>query len=292
MTRIGFIGLGVMGRPMAENLLRAGHELTVHSRSPGPVDALVEQGAARAANAAGVAAEAEVVITMLPDSGDVAAVASAVIEAASPGTLLIDMSTISPAVARELASAARARSLGMLDAPVSGGDVGARDGTLSIMVGGEPEHFERARPIFEVLGSTITRVGPAGSGQIAKACNQVLVGVTIQAVSEALVLGSKAGVDPTALLDVLAGGIGANKLMEVRRRNFLEHDFTPGFRTRLHAKDLRIALDEARAAGVALPATALVSQFLNALIAEGRGDEDHASLLTVVERLAGDGDAR
>lgn len=287
MTRIGFIGLGVMGRPMAENLLRAGHELTVHSRSPGPVDALVEQGAARGANAADVAAAADVVITMLPDSSDVAAVGSEVIEAASPGALLIDMSTISPAVARELAGAARARSLGMLDAPVSGGDIGARDGTLSIMVGGEPDDFERARPIFEVLGSTITHLGPAGSGQIAKACNQVLVAVTIEAISEALVLGSKAGVDPAALLDVLSGGIGANKLMEVRRRNFIEHEFTPGFRTRLHAKDLRIALDEAREAGVALPATALVSQFLNALIAAGRGDEDHSSLLTVLERLAG-----
>ncbi len=287
MTRIGFIGLGVMGRPMAENLLRAGHELTVHSRSPGPVDALVEQGAARGANAADVAAAADVVITMLPDSSDVAAVGSEVIEAASPGALLIDMSTISPAVARELAGAARARSLGMLDAPVSGGDIGARDGTLSIMVGGEPDDFERARPIFEVLGSTITHLGPAGSGQIAKACNQVLVAVTIEAISEALVLGSKAGVDPAALLDVLSGGIGANKLMEVRRRNFIEHEFTPGFRTHLHAKDLRIALDEAREAGVALPATALVSQFLNALIAAGRGDEDHSSLLTVLERLAG-----
>jgi 2-hydroxy-3-oxopropionate reductase len=287
VTRIGFIGLGVMGRPMAENLLRAGHELTVHSRSPGPVDALVEQGAARGANAADVAAAADVVITMLPDSSDVAAVGSEVIEAASPGALLIDMSTISPAVARELAGAARARSLGMLDAPVSGGDIGARDGTLSIMVGGEPDDFERARPIFEVLGSTITHLGPAGSGQIAKACNQVLVAVTIEAISEALVLGSKAGVDPAALLDVLSGGIGANKLMEVRRRNFIEHEFTPGFRTRLHAKDLRIALDEAREAGVALPATALVSQFLNALIAAGRGDEDHSSLLTVLERLAG-----
>lgn len=287
MTRIGFIGLGVMGWPMAENLLRAGHELTVHSRSPGPVDALVEQGAARGANAADVAAAADVVITMLPDSSDVAAVGSEVIEAASPGALLIDMSTISPAVARELAGAARARSLGMLDAPVSGGDIGARDGTLSIMVGGEPDDFERARPIFEVLGSTITHLGPAGSGQIAKACNQVLVAVTIEAISEALVLGSKAGVDPAALLDVLSGGIGANKLMEVRRRNFIEHEFTPGFRTRLHAKDLRIALDEAREAGVALPATALVSQFLNALIAAGRGDEDHSSLLTVLERLAG-----
>jgi 2-hydroxy-3-oxopropionate reductase len=287
VTRIGFIGLGVMGRPMAENLLRAGHELTVHSRSPGPVDALVEQGAARGANAADVAAAADVVITMLPDSSDVAAVGSEVIEAASPGALLIDMSTISPAVARELAGAARARSLGMLDAPVSGGDIGARDGTLSIMVGGEPDDFERARPIFEVLGSTITHLGPAGSGQIAKACNQVLVAVTIEAISEALVLGSKAGVDPAALLDVLSGGIGANKLMEVRRRNFIEHEFTPGFRTHLHAKDLRIALDEAREAGVALPATALVSQFLNALIAAGRGDEDHSSLLTVLERLAG-----
>lgn len=287
MTRIGFIGLGVMGRPMAENLLRAGHELTVHSRSAGPVDALVEQGAARAAGASDTADGAEVVITMLPDSGDVAAVVPEVIAAAAPGTLLIDMSTIAPGVARELAGAARERSLGMLDAPVSGGDIGAREGTLSIMVGGEAEDFERARPILEVLGKTITHVGPAGSGQVVKACNQVLVAGIIQAVSEALVLGSKSGVEPATIIDVLSGGLAANKIMEVRRRNFLEHEFVPGFRARLHAKDLRIALDEARAAGVALPATALVAQFLSALIAEGRGDDDHTSLLTVVERLAG-----
>jgi 2-hydroxy-3-oxopropionate reductase len=286
MTRVGFIGLGVMGQPMAANLLAAGHEVTAHNRSRAPVEALVEKGAAAATGPAEAAEGAEVVITMLPDSDDVAAVVPDVLDAADPGTLLIDMSSISPVVARALAAEAARLDVTMLDAPVSGGDVGARDGTLSIMVGGSVEGFARARPLLDVLGKTIIHVGDAGAGQVVKACNQVVVALTIEAVSEGLVLGSKAGVDPALILDVLSGGLAGNKVMEVRRRNFLEHDFTPGFRCRLHSKDLKIALETAREFDVALPATALVAQMFASLAVQGHDDDDHSALLSVIEAMS------
>ena len=174
----------------------------------------------------------------------------------------------------------------MLDAPVSGGDVGARDGNLSIMVGGREEDFERARPLFQVMGKTITHVGEAGAGQVVKACNQIVVGLTIEAVSEALVLGSKAGVEPSKILDVLSGGLAGNKVMEVKRDKFLDHSFDPGFRVELHRKDLGIALAAGREYGVALPVTAIVDQMLGALMAKGRGDRDHSAILTFIEDLA------
>ena len=286
MTRVGFIGLGIMGRPMAGHLLRAGHALTVFNRSRPAVEELAAQGAAPAASVAEAVAGAEVVFTMLPDAPDVRAVAAQAFGAARPGTLLIDMSTIAPAAARELAAEAAERGLAMLDAPVSGGDVGAREATLSIMVGGAAADVERARPLLELLGTTITHVGPAGAGQVVKACNQIVVALIFQAVSEALVLGSKAGVAPELILDVLGGGMAANRIMEMRRRNFLEHDFAPGFKTRLHAKDLAIVLEEARALAVPLPATALAAQALAALQAAGRGEQDDSALLSLVEEGA------
>jgi len=289
VTTIGFIGLGVMGRPMALNLVKAGFPLTVHSRSPEPVGALRDAGATPVSSPAEVAASADVVITMLPDSAAVRSVVTGergILAGARPGSLLVDMSTIHPAVAQELAAAAREHGLGALDAPVSGGDVGARQGTLSIMVGGSEEDFARAGPVFEALGSTIVHVGGPGAGQIVKACNQVVVALSIQAVSEALVLGSKAGVDPERILEVLSGGLAANRVMEVRRRNFLEHDFTPGFRVDLHHKDLGIALETAAQIDAALPAAALVQQFLQALRAQGEGSRDHSALLSVVEELS------
>ncbi len=286
MTHVGFIGLGLMGKPMAANLLRAGHRLTVFNRSRPAVDELVALGATGALSAAETAADADVVITMLPDGPDVRAVAEQLFEAARPGTLLVDMSTISPLVARELAAEAVEHRLTMLDAPVSGGDVGARDGTLSIMVGGREEDLERARPLFEVLGTTITHVGGSGAGQVVKACNQIVVALIFQALSEALVLGSKAGVEPAKILDVLSGGMAANRVIEIRRRNFLEHDFAPGFKSRHHAKDLAIVLDTARELDVSLPATELMAQAFAALQAHGRGDEDDSALLTLVEELA------
>ena len=286
---VGFIGLGVMGAPMAGNLVEAGHPLVVHSRSPEPVEALAEAGAETAPSPREVAERSDVVITMLPDSPAVESVVlgeDGVLAGASEGDLLIDMSTIHPTVSVAIAQAASERGVAALDAPVSGGDVGAQQGTLSIMVGGEAADFERARPLFEVLGKTIVHVGEAGAGQVVKACNQVVVAVTIAAVSEALVLGSKAGVDPEQILDVLGGGLAANKVMEMRRRNLLEHDFTPGFRIDLHHKDLNIALESGDAYGVPLPVTGLVQQYMRALRAKGHGGDDHSGLLRLVEELA------
>jgi 2-hydroxy-3-oxopropionate reductase len=286
---IGFIGLGVMGDPMARNLIEAGHSLVVHNRSREPVQALAEVGAQAASGPREVAERSDVVITMLPDSAAVESVVlgeDGVLAGASEGDLLIDMSTIHPTVSVAVAQAAAERGVAALDAPVSGGDVGAKQGTLSIMVGGDAADVERARPLLEVLGKTIVHVGEAGAGQVVKACNQVVVAVTIAAVSEALVLGSKAGVDPERILDVLGGGLAANKVMEMRRTNFLEHDFTPGFRIDLHHKDLNIALESGDAYGVPLPVTGLVQQYMRALRAQGHGGDDHSGLLQLVEELA------
>jgi 2-hydroxy-3-oxopropionate reductase len=283
---IGFIGLGVMGKPMARNLLTAGHELVVYSRGRGDVDELAAEGAVAAAGPREVGERADVTITMLPDSPQVEEVLDEVLAAAAPGSIVIDMSTISPVVTRALAARAGERQVGYVDAPVSGGDVGAREGTLSIMAGGSEEDFDRARPLLEALGKTIVHVGPVGAGQVVKACNQVVVALTIEAVSEALVLGSKAGVDPATIIQVLSGGLAANRVMEVRGHNFLEHDFEPGFRIDLHHKDLGIALATAREYGVALPATAAASEMLQALRTRGLGDRDHSALLTLIEDLA------
>jgi 2-hydroxy-3-oxopropionate reductase len=286
---VGFIGLGVMGAPMAGNLVEAGHSLVVHSRSPEPVEALAGAGAETAESPRKVAERADVVITMLPDSPAVEAVVlgdDGVLAGASEGDLLVDMSTIHPTVSVAIAQAAAERGVAALDAPVSGGDVGAQQGTLSIMVGGDQAAFDRAHPIFEALGKTIMHVGDSGAGQVVKACNQIVVAVTIEAVSEALVLGSKAGVDPARILDVLGGGLAGNKVMEVRRRNFLEHDFTPGFRIDLHHKDLNIALETGDAYGVPLPATGLVERLMERLRARGQGGEDHSALLSLAEELA------
>ncbi len=287
--KIGFIGLGIMGGPMARNLIGAGHELVVHSRHRSAAEALEAQGAQWADTPRAVAEQADTIITMLPDSPQVREVLDGeqgVLRAAREGTLVVDMSTISPIVTVELAGSARAQGVGMVDAPVSGGDVGARQGTLSIMAGGSAEDFRRAEPLFAPLGKTVVHVGDVGSGQVVKACNQIVVALTIEAVSEALVLGSKAGVDPAKILDVLSGGLAANRVMELRRENFLQHDFTPGFRIDLHHKDLGIALGAGREYGVALPVTAIVDQMLQALRVRGRGGEDHSALLTVIEDWA------
>jgi len=288
-TTIGFIGLGVMGAPMARNLLAAGYEVVAWNRSPGPLDALAEAGARSADGPAAVAAEAEVLITILSDDAAVRAVLGGpdgAIAAARPGALVVDMGTASPALARELAAEAGERGVGFLDAPVSGSDVGARDGTLSIMVGGEAADVERARPVFEVLGARVTHVGAAGAGQVAKACNQVVVAVIFAGLSEALVLGSKLGVDPAAILDAVGGGMAANRIMEVRRDNFLDHDFAPGFKIDLHHKDLEIALGASAEVDAPLPLTAEVQQMLRQLRAAGHGEEDESALLRIAEQRA------
>jgi 2-hydroxy-3-oxopropionate reductase len=288
--KVGFIGLGIMGRPMAKNLMEAGYELVVHNRSPEKAEELAKEGNATAAASPGQVAQAcDIVITMLPDSPDVEAVVAGeggVLEGIRDGAMLVDMSTISPVVTKELSEKVREKGASMLDAPVSGGDVGAIEGALSIMVGGSEEDFERARPLFDVMGKAATHVGPIGAGQVVKACNQIVVALTIEAVSEALVLGSKGGVKPEKLVEALSGGLAGSAVMEAKKEKFFSHDFEPGFRIELHHKDLGIALAAGREYGVALPATAIVDQMLEALKAKGRGDRDHSALLTLLEEAA------
>jgi 2-hydroxy-3-oxopropionate reductase len=286
---IGFVGLGIMGRPMVRNLMKAGYEVTVHDRALAAVDELVTDGARAAASPQAVAAATDLFISMVPDSPDVEAVYAGpdgAFEAIRPGWLAIDMSSISPRVARELAVRASAGGAEMIDAPVSGGDKGAIAGTLSIMVGGEAAAFERALPILRTMGRTIVHVGAAGAGQVVKVANQVVVALVLQAVSEGLVLGAKAGVDPARIVEVLQGGLASTRVLEMRQANMLGGHFEPGFRVRLHLKDLANALALARETGVVLPATALVEQQMEALKVAGRADLDHSSLITVLEDLA------
>jgi 2-hydroxy-3-oxopropionate reductase len=287
--KVGFVGLGIMGKPMAKNLMEAGYELVLYNRTLEKAEELAEDGAEVAANPREVAENSDIVVTMLPDSPDVRNVVAGedgVLEGIKEGVLLVDMSTISPVVTEELAAAVKEKGASMLDAPVSGGDVGAIEGTLSIMVGGSEEDFKRAKPLFDVMGNTVTHVGPTGAGQVTKAANQVVVALTIEAVSEALVLGSKGGVAPEKILDVLSGGLAGNKVMEVKREKFLSHEFDPGFRSELHHKDLGIALAAGREYGVVLPVTAIVDQMLLAMKKKGWGGEDHSALLRVIEDLS------
>ncbi len=289
--RVGFVGLGIMGLPMAQNLVDAGYELAVFNRTRAKAEALAASGRVEVSDSPGeLARGSDVVITMLPGPPEVRAVVAGedgLLEAARPGTLLVDMSTSSPALSRELARVADGRGVGMLDAPVSGGDVGAIEGTLSIMVGGSEQDFQRARPLFEAMGKTVTHVGANGTGQVVKAANQVVVALVIEAVSEALVLGSKGGVAPEKILDVLSGGLAGNKVMEVKREKLLNHDFSPGGKVEFHHKDLGIALAAGREYGVALPVTAVVDQMFGALKATGRGGWDHSALLTLIEEGSG-----
>ena len=287
--KVGFIGLGIMGKPMARNLMEAGYGLVVYNRSWAAVEELAGKGAETAGSPKEVAEACNTVITMLPDSPQVEEVVTGengVLEGVTEGTLLVDMSTISPVVTEKLAQKAREMGASMLDAPVSGGETGAEAGTLSIMVGGSQEDFERAKPLFDVMGETIVRVGESGTGQVVKACNQIVVALTIEAVSEALVLGSKAGASPAKVIQVLSGGLAGNKVMEAKSENFLKHEFNPGFRLELHRKDLGIALAAGREYGVPLPVTAIVDQVLEALVAKGSGGEDHSAMLMFIEELA------
>ena len=287
MERVGFVGLGLMGMPMARNLAGAGYELVLYNRTSEKAAQLAREGGARVANGPReVAEESDVTITMLPGPPEVEKIVAGkegLLEGAREGSLLVDMSTSSPVLAQRLAEMARERGVGMLDAPVSGADVGAEEGTLSIMVGGEDDDFGRAKPLLEVMGKKVVHVGPPGTGQVVKACNQIVVALTIEAVSEALVLGSKAGVNPGKILDVLSGGLAANKVMEVKREKLLSHDFEPGGKVEFHRKDLVIALETGREYEVALPVTSLVDQMFGALIAAGRGGWDHSALLTLLE---------
>jgi 2-hydroxy-3-oxopropionate reductase len=286
--RIGFIGLGIMGKPMAMNLLAAGYALTVHSRSPGPVDEVVGAGAERASGPGEVAKVSDVTITMLPDTGDVEQVltgADGVLQGAATGALVIDMSSIDPAPTREMAAAFAARDVAMLDAPVSGGERGAIDGTLSIMVGGEPDAVSRAMPVFDVLGKTIVHVGPSGAGQVTKACNQLVVAATIEAVAEALLLAERSGVDPAKVREALLGGFAGSKILEVHGQRMLDRAFDPGFRIRLHRKDARIVEDAAAETGTPVPSFAVVASQLQRALDDGDGDLDHSGLYVELERM-------
>jgi 2-hydroxy-3-oxopropionate reductase len=279
--RVGFIGLGIMGEPMARRLLEAGFPLTVHSRSPAPVESLVAAGASAASPASEVARASDVVITMLPDTDDVERVMlgdDGVVAGIRPGSLAIDMSTVDPGPTRRIAETLATAGVEMLDAPVSGGQRGAIDGTLSIMVGGDEAAFDRAMPLFEAMGKNIVRIGPSGAGQVAKACNQLVVAATIEAVAEALLLAERSGVDAAKVREALLGGFAGSKILEVHGQRMLDRAFEPGFRARLHRKDARIVLEQARASGTPVPSFEVVAAQLDRLVEGGGGDLDHAAL--------------
>jgi len=290
MKKLGFIGLGVMGRPMARNLLAAGYPLTVWNRTRSRMDELISLGAGAAGSPREVAERSDVVITMVTDSPDVEEVVlgpSGVIEGARPGMTVIDMSTISPRVARRVAEALAEKGVRMLDAPVSGGDVGAREGTLSIMVGGPEEAFRECLPILQVLGKRVTYMGGSGMGQAAKLCNQVICVLNIEAVCEGLMLGARAGLDLERLLEVVTAGAAGSWMLSNLGPKMVKRDFEPGFRVSHQQKDLRLALSAAAELGLPLPGTALVQQMFRAVEAEGMAGKGTQALIVALEKLAG-----
>ena len=288
-TKVGFIGLGIMGKPMARNLMKAGYSLVVYNRSRTAVDELTKEGAQAASSAQEVASRSEILITMLPDSPDVELVYSGekgVFAGAKQDILLIDMSSISPIISRKLAQEAGKRGIDMIDAPVSGGEAGAIAATLSIMIGGKASAVERAMPIFQALGKNIVHVGDAGAGQVTKAANQMVVGTTITIVAEALVLAAKAGVDPAKVREALLGGFAQSKILEAHGQKMLDRNFKPGFRIRLHEKDMKIALAAGAEYGVPLMVSSTVAQMMTATRSMGNGDLDHSGLVKFVEEMA------
>ena len=290
MSTIAFIGLGIMGAPMANHLVDAGHTVVGYNRSQGAIDALVAHGGKGATSVADAVSEAEVVITMVPDSPDVLGVAlgeDGIYANAKPGTLHIDMSSIRPDVAVQLAEAGAERGIRVIDAPVSGGEAGAKEAVLSIMVGGADDDVAAATPYLQVVGKTIVHVGPAGSGQTVKAANQLIVAGNYELVAEAIVLLRAYGVDAEAGLKALAGGLAGSTVLDRKGASMLAGDFKPGFRVDLHHKDMGIILESARAKGVAIPLGAATAQLIGSLRAQGDGDLDHSALLRGVERLSG-----
>jgi 2-hydroxy-3-oxopropionate reductase len=292
METIAFIGLGVMGKPMAKHLLAAGHRLIVHNRSRGAVDELAAAGAVAASSAGEAAGDAQVVITMLPDTSDVELVLTGdagVLSTLQRGAIVIDMSSISPGATRTLAARVAEHGGSMLDAPVSGGEIGAVNAALSVMVGGDRAVFDRMRPILARMGNPerIVYIGESGAGQICKICNQMAIGGALAGVSEAFALARKAGVDAARVRQALLGGFAASRVLEVHGERMLNDNYAPGFRTRLYQKDLRIANETAAANAVAIPATALVTQLVNALVASGGADLDYSALGTVLFGMAG-----
>ncbi len=289
--KVGFIGLGIMGRPMALNILKGGHELTVWARRAESIEPLVAAGAKPAANPAEVAKQAEIVISMVADSPDVMEVMlgeNGVIKGAAPGLVAIDMSTILPQVARDIAVQMKQQGIDFLDAPVSGGEGGAINGNLSIMAGGEESAFLKAKPVFATMGKTILHMGSAGAGQVTKAANQIVTGVGVLTVAEALNFARKNGVDPAKVRDALMGGSAYSKALELYGLRMLERNFKPGFKAWMHQKDLNIVMQSAHQAGVSLPAAAAAAQMFNAMQGAGLGEEDTSALIKLLELLSGD----
>ncbi len=288
MKKLGFIGLGIMGKPMAGHLIAAGYPVHLYSRSGVPAE-LTQKGGTPCRNAAEVARASDVIITMVPDTPDVEAVLfgpGGVAEGLSRGKIVVDMSSISPVATKEFARRLEAMGVEMLDAPVSGGEVGAKNATLTIMVGGKQAVFDEVKPIFEKLGKNITLVGPSGDGQTCKVANQIVVALTIEAVAEALVFASKAGADPARVRQALMGGFAASRILEVHGERMIRRTFEPGFRIALHQKDLNLALQAARSLGVSLPNTATCQELFNACSAHGGAGWDHSALVRALELLA------
>jgi 2-hydroxy-3-oxopropionate reductase len=289
-VNLGFVGLGIMGRPMALHLLKGGHAMRVYARRPQSMTPLTDAGATACATPAEVARGAEVVFTMVSDTPDVEQVVlgpGGIIEGAAAGCVVVDMSTISPVATRAMAAKLADKGIEMLDAPVSGGDIGAINATLSIMAGGKPEMFARVLPLFELMGKNIVHIGVNGAGQVAKACNQIVGAVTLEAVAEAMTLARKNCVDPARVRDALLGGFAWSRVLEVHGGRMLSRNFEPGFKARLHRKDLRIVVDTAAQLDIALPQSALIAQHLNALVGMGCAEEDSAAVVKVIERLSG-----
>lgn len=290
IRRVGFIGLGIMGAPMAANLLKAGFELTVWNRTAGRADALVAAGASRAESPAAVARASEVTVSCVTDSPDVEAVAlgpGGVVEGAARGSIYVDCSTVSPATARKVAGVLGKANVAMLDAPVSGGDVGAKAGTLAIMAGGDAAVFARCLPVLQAMGKTIVHVGPSGSGQVVKLCNQVAGGLNLLAMAEAIVLAAQAGVAPEKMLEVVSAGAAGSWMLSNLGPRAVHGDFAPGFMVELMQKDLRLVLETAAETMTPLPGTALVAQLFRTLEAQGRGKEGTQAIVAAVGRLAG-----
>lgn len=286
---IGFIGLGIMGKPMSKNLIKAGCRLIVYDVNPKPVDELVSLGAERAGSSREVAQKSDVTITMLPDGPDVEQAVlgpKGVLEGLRRGAIVIDMSSISPIVAKTVSAEVEKKGGEMLDAPVSGGEPGAVQGTLAIMVGGKEAVFNRCLPLLQAMGKSVTRVGGAGAGQVAKLANQIVVAINIEALSEALVFAAKSGVDPEVLVQAIRGGLAGSAVMEAKAPMIMDRNFKPGFKVRLHQKDLRNALSAAEKYNVPLPLTSLVQQIINSLVNDGKGEFDHSSIALFVENMA------
>jgi 2-hydroxy-3-oxopropionate reductase len=287
---VGFVGLGLMGRPMALNLIKAGHRVHVWSRRRESMQPLLDAGAGDCASAAEVAARAEVVISMVADAPDVEQVAlgeHGVAAGARPGLVYVDMSTIAPAAAQSIAARMKERGVTMLDAPVSGGEVGAINAGLTIMVGGDETAFNKAKPLFEAMGKTVSLIGASGAGQVAKACNQILTGVGVAAVAEAMNFATKSGVDAAKVREALLGGFAYSRILENHGQRMLDRNFKPGFKAWMHQKDMRIVMEEAHRLGLALPSSAATAQMFNALVGSGLGEDDSIAMLKLLERMSG-----